>query len=68
MRLNYLLLGLIALTAVLGIYMMGSPDQAGRLSEMSRNVGFTGETREIALTALAFGLGAFILYLAVTRR
>jgi hypothetical protein len=68
MRINYLLLGLIALTAVLGIYMMGSPDQAGRLSEMSRNVGFTGETREIALTALAMGLGAFILYLAVTRR
>jgi hypothetical protein len=48
--------------------MMGNPDQAGRLSEMSRNVGFTGETREIALTALAVGLGAFILYLAVTRR
>jgi hypothetical protein len=68
MRINYLLLGLIALTAVLGIYMMGSPDQAGRLSEMSRNVGFTGETREIALTALALGLGAFIVYLAVTRR
>ena len=68
MRINYLLLGLIALTAVLGIYMMGSPDQAGRLSEMSRNVGFTGETREIALTAVALGLGAFILYLAVTRR
>ena len=68
MRINYLLLGLVALTAVLGIYMMGNPDQDGRLSQMSRNVGFTGETREIALTALAVGLGAFILYLAVTRR
>ncbi len=68
MRLNYLLLGLIALTAVIGIYMMGSPDQAGRLSEMSRNVGFTGETREVALTAIALGLGAFIAYLALSRR
>jgi hypothetical protein len=68
MRINYLILGLVAVTAVLGIYMMGNPDQAGRLSEMSRNVGFTGETREIALTALALGLGAFIVYLAVTRR
>ena len=68
MRLNYLLLGLIALTAVIGIYMMGSPDQAGQLAEMSRNVGFTGETREIALTALALGIGAFIAYLALTRR
>jgi hypothetical protein len=35
---------------------------------MSRNVGFTGETREIALTAVALGLGAFIAYLALSRR
>lgn len=68
MRINYLLLGLIALTAVIGFYMMGNPDQAGRLSQMSRDAGFTGETREIALGALALGLGAFIAYLAITRR
>ncbi len=68
MRLNYLLLGLIALTAVIGTYMMGNPDQAGRLSQMSRDVGLTGETREIALTAIALGLGAFIAYLAISRR
>ena len=35
---------------------------------MSRDAGLTGETREVALTALAFGLGAFIVYLAFTRR
>ena len=68
MRLNYLLLGLIALTAVIGTYMMGNPDQAGRLSQMSRDVGLTGETREVALTTLALGLGAFIAYLALSRR
>ena len=68
MRINYLLLGLISLTAIIGIYMMGNPDQAERLSHMSRNVGFTGETREIALTALAAGLGIFIAYLAIKRR
>jgi hypothetical protein len=68
MRLNYLLLALIAITAVIGIYMMGSPDQAGRLSQMSRDVGLTGETREVALTALALGLGAFIAYLVLSRR
>lgn len=68
MRINYLLLGLITLTAVLGMYMMGNPDQAERLSQMSRNVGFTGETRELALTAVAIGIGAFIAYLAISRR
>jgi hypothetical protein len=68
MRINYLLLGLITLTAVLGMYMMGNPDQAERLSQMSRHVGFTGETRELALTAVALGIGAFIAYLAISRR
>ena len=68
MRINYLLLGLITLTAVAGMYMMSNPDQADRLSQMSREVGFRGETRELALTALAFGIGAFIAYLAITRR
>ncbi len=68
MRINYLLLGLITLTAVLGLYMMGNPDQAERLSQMSRDVGFKGEARELALTVVAVGIGAFIAYLAITRR
>ena len=68
MRINYLILGLITLTAILGMYMMGNPEQADRLSQMSRGVAFTGEARELALTAIALGLGAFIAYLAVTRR
>jgi hypothetical protein len=68
MRINYLLLGLISLTAVIGIYMMGNPDQAERLSHMSQDVGLKGDIREIALTALAAGLGIFIAYLAIKRR
>ena len=68
MRVNYLILGLIAVTAVIGTYMMGNPEQAERLSQMSRNVGFSGQTREAALTIVALGLGAFIAYLAITRR
>ena len=68
MRYNYLLLGLITLTAVVSIYMMGNPEHAERLSQMSRDVGLKGETREMALTAVALGLGVFIAYLAITRR
>jgi hypothetical protein len=68
MRINYLILGLITLTAIIGMYMMGNPDQADRLSQMSREVGFKGESRELALTAVAIGIGAFIAYLAITRR
>ena len=68
MKLNYLILGLITLVAVLSMVMMGNPEQAERLAQASRDAGFSGETREIALTAMALGLGAFIVYLAVTRR
>jgi hypothetical protein len=68
MRMNYLLLGLITLSAVLGIYMMGNPEQAERLAQMRRDIGFQGETREVALTVLALGIGAFIAYLAISRR
>ena len=68
MKINYLILGLITLTAVIGFYMIGNPEHAERLTRMSRDVGLTGETREAALTALALGLGAFIAYLAITRR
>ena len=63
-----MLLGLITLTAVIGMYMMSNPEQAERLSQMSRDAGFQGQAREYAFTAVAIGLGAFIAYLAITRR
>ncbi len=68
MKMNYLILGLITLTAVLSLYMMGNPEHAERLSQMSRDAGLKGEARELALTGLALGLGLFIAYLAITRR
>ena len=68
MRINYLILGLVTLTAIIGMYMMGNPEQADRLSQMSREIGFKGEARELALTVVALGLGGFIAYLAITRR
>jgi hypothetical protein len=68
MKINYLILGLVTLVAVLSMWMMGSPEQAEKLSQMSREAGLTGASREMALTALALGLGAFIAYLAITRR
>ena len=68
MKMNYLILGLVTLVAVLSMWMMGSPEHAEKLSQMSRDIGLTGASREMALTALAIGLGAFIVYLAITRR
>jgi hypothetical protein len=65
---GWIILGLIALAVVISLVMGGDPEQAGRLQEMRRNVAFTGEGRELVLLLLAFGIGGFIVYLAVTRR
>ena len=65
---GWIILGLIALAVVISLVMGGDPEQAGRLQEMRRNVAFTGESRELVLLLLAFGIGGFIVYLAMTRR
>jgi lipopolysaccharide export system protein LptC len=68
MRLNYLIIGLLAISAVLGIYMSGNPEHAQRLAEMRRSAAFTGETRDMVLLLAAIGIGGFIAYLTMTRR
>lgn len=68
MRTNYLLLGLVALTAVIGLGLSGSPDQADGLARMRSEAAFTGEAREIALGVLALGLAGFIAVLTLKRR
>ncbi|MBF9232107.1 hypothetical protein [Microvirga alba] len=68
MRFNYLIIGLITLTAVIGLFMTRDPERAERLSQMYRDAAFSGETRQIVLFALAIGIGGFIVYLTMTRR
>jgi len=68
MRLNYLILGLLTLMAVIGLFMTRDPERAERMSQMYRDAAFSGETRQMVLALLALGIGAFIVYLTVTRR
>jgi hypothetical protein len=69
MRTNYILLGLVTLSAIIGIYVTtSSPDQAGELARVQRDVAFTGEGRELAMIVVALGLAGFIGYLTMTRR
>jgi hypothetical protein len=65
---NYLIIGLATLLAVIGLYVSQDPERSARLSQMYRDAAFTGETREMVLALLAIGIGAFIVYLTVTRR
>lgn len=68
MRRFPLILILATLSIVLTLIVSRDPERAQRLSEMYRNVAFTGETREMVIMLLALGIGAFIVYLTMTRR
>jgi UPF0716 family protein affecting phage T7 exclusion len=68
MRPGYLILFLVTLSAVIGLFMSRDPERAERMSQMYRDAAFSGESRQIVLALLAVGIGAFIVYLTVTRR
>lgn len=68
MRMNYLILGLVTLMAVIGLFVSQDPERSARLSQMYRDAAFTGEARQMVLALLALGIGAFIVYLTMTRR
>ena len=67
MRTTYILIGLVLLISIVGMFMSYSPEHSERLSEMHRNVGFKGESRDMVLLLLALGLGGFIAYLTMRR-
>lgn len=68
MRPSYLILGLITLSAVIGLFVSRDPERSAALSQMYRDAAFTGEARQMVLVLLAVGIGGFIVYLTMTRR
>ena len=68
MRPTYWILGLATLSIVIGIFVSRDPERAERLSQMYRDAALTGEARQMAIMGLALAIGAFVVYLAMTRR
>ena len=68
MRPAYWILGLATLSIVIGMFMSQDPERAGRLSQMYRDAAFTGEARQMVIMGLALAVGAFVVYLTMTRR
>ena len=68
MQRRWIILGLITLAVVVSLFLSADPEQAGRIAQMRRDVAFTGESRDLVLLLLAFGIGGFILYLTISRR
>jgi hypothetical protein len=66
-RLPWILI-LATLSIVIALFVSRDPERAERMSEMYRGVTLTGETREMVIMLLALGVGAFIVYLTMTRR
>jgi len=67
-RTTYWIIGLCILLVVVSIFVGYDPEHSERLSEMRRGVTLTGEARTYAIWAAAFGIGAFVIYLTMTRR
>lgn len=68
MRPTYWIIGLATLSIVIGLLMSRDPERAGRLSQMYRDAALTGEARQMAIMGLAAAIGAFVVYLTMTRR
>jgi hypothetical protein len=68
MRPTYWIIGLATLSIVIGLFVSRDPERAGRLSQMYRDAALTGETRQMVIMGLAVAIGAFVVYLTMTRR
>ena len=68
MQRRWIILSLITLAVVVSLVLSADPEHAGRLAQMRREMAFTGESRDLVLLLLAFGIGGFILYLTISRR
>ena len=68
MRPTYWILALATLSIVIGLFMSRDPERAERLSQMYRDAALTGEARQMAIMGLAVAIGAFVVYLTMTRR
>ena len=68
MRPTYWILGLATLSIVIGMFVSRDPERAERLSQMYRDAALTGEARQMAIIGLAVAIGAFVVYLTMTRR
>ena len=68
MRPTYWIIGLATLSIVIGMFVSRDPERAERLSQMYRDAALTGEARQMAIMGLALAIGAFVVYLTMTRR
>lgn len=68
MRMNYLILGLITLLAVVGLFVSRDPERSAALSQMYRDVALSEDVKQTVLILLALAIGGFVAYVTISRR
>ncbi len=68
MRINYLILGLVTLSAVVGLFVSRDPERSAALSQMYRDAALSPDAKQAVLILLALAIGGFVAYLSITRR
>jgi hypothetical protein len=62
MKLNYVLLGLLALSAVIAAFLFSDPQRAQEYADMRRSVSFSPEMQDLLLGVLALGIGGYVAW------
>ncbi len=68
MRINYLILGLVTLLAVVGLFVSRDPERSAALSQMYRDAALSAETKQAVLILLALAIGGFVAFMTLGRR
>jgi hypothetical protein len=62
MRLNWILLALLALSAVLSAYLFSDPQRAQDYAQMQREVSFSPATQDVLLGLLVLAIGGYVAW------
>lgn len=68
MRINYVIIGLVTLSAVVGLFVSRDPERSAALSQMYRDAALSGDAKQAFLILIALGIIGFVAYLTMSRR
>ena len=68
MRINYLILALITVSALVGLFVSRDPERSAALSQMYNDAALSGDAKQAALILIALAVGGFIAYTMISRR
>lgn len=68
MRMNYLILGLVALSAVIGLIVFRDPERAAAQAQMYRDAALSPDAKQAGLLLIALAIGGYVAYLTISRR